>query len=256
MTRNVDPEQYLRSLGYSGTLEEMTAHYQWFNGLKSDGVLGPKTEAMLDNPRRCGMPDMMQNRDCKWNRLAVTWQASLLLRQMSSQQAAAIFDTACRQWNAVCGIQLQPASPRAPDIYAKHGSGRADDFDGPGGVLAWSEMPCGNRERQLQQRYDDAENWTDQFLLAVVCHEVGHAIGIPHINNGNLMAPYYNPSVTRPQAGDIAEAVRRYGPPVANPVPPTTPGDPWPPPADGRGSLDVVIDGRRYIGTADLRPVE
>lgn len=240
-------EGYLRSLGYNGTLAEMTAHYQWFNGLKSDGVIGPQTIQLLRDPRRCGMPDLMQNRDCKWNRADVVWRAQLELRQMSTADAASVFEEACLQWNAVCGIRLQRASRQsAVDIHAEEGEGRRDDFDGPGGTLAWSELPCG-RERMLQQRYDVAENWHREFLLAVVCHEVGHAIGIPHIRSGNLMAPYYDPAVTKPQEGDIAEAVRRYGPPATSPV------DPPPGPVDSElprtGHVVLDLGGHLFEGT-------
>lgn len=245
----IDPEQYLRSLGYSGSLREMVEHYQWFNGLKPDGIVGPVTQALMQNPQRCGMPDLMQNRDCRWDRLSVTWDAQIILRQMSVQKAAQVFDAACRQWNAICGIRLQRtgvSDPARADIEARQGSGRADGFDGPGGTLAWSELPCGGA-RQLQQRYDAQELWTPEMLLAVACHEIGHAIGIPHIRDGNLMAPYYNPAVTRPQAGDIAEAVRRYGEPVG-PVDPVDPTEP------AVGHVLVELGGRTY--SADLKAAD
>lgn len=242
-------ESMLRSLGYTGDMEDMVREFQRFNGLRPDGVLGPRTERLLNNPHRCGMPDQIGTDNCRWNRKDVTWQASLQLQQMTTVAAAEIFNRACLQWNAVCGIRLQPASGINADIHAEAGRGRRDDFDGPGGVLAWSEMPCG-RERQLQQRYDRDERWSNSMLLAVVCHEVGHAIGIPHIQAGNLMAPYYDPDITGPRDGDVAEAVRRYGQP-AGPVDPV-PGDP----ASGRAAVDIVIGNQRFVGTADLQIVE
>lgn len=246
-------ENYLRSLGYTGDLEDMVRQYQQFNGLKADGVLGPRTKRQLENPRRCGMPDHMGSGNCAWGRADVTYQAALQLQQLTVAETTSIFARACRQWNAVCGIRLQPARGDRPDIVADVGSGRRHDFDGPGGVLAWSEMPCGS-ERQLQQMYDRDERWSQSMLLAVVCHEIGHAIGIPHIQAGNLMAPYYDPDVTGPQAGDIAEAVRRYGQPQPE-VPPTT-GEDLPRPAAGRGLIDVTIGSQRFIGTASLEPVD
>jgi hypothetical protein len=49
------------------------------------------------------------------------------------------------------------------------------------------------------------------MAVSVICHELGHALGLPHLNAGNLMAPYYDPDVTAPQKGDIEEIVKLYG---------------------------------------------
>ncbi|NIQ12984.1 MAG: matrixin family metalloprotease, partial [Candidatus Dadabacteria bacterium] len=89
----------------------------------------------------------------------------------------------------------------------------------------------------LEQKYDTTENWvvlnhppSNRIdIVRVACHEIGHVIGIPHIGAGNLMAPHYSQQIRDPQAGDISEAVSRYGRPLPTPEPEPTP-DPTPEP--------------------------
>ncbi|NDC10566.1 MAG: hypothetical protein EBZ75_14750, partial [Oxalobacteraceae bacterium] len=98
------------------------------------------------------------------------------------------------------------------NIYARSGTGKKSGLDNKGGTLAWSELPCGVAENvQLDQMFDEAEDWSFNMAVAVICHELGHALGLPHLANGNLMAPYYDPNVTKPQDGDVAEIIKLYG---------------------------------------------
>jgi hypothetical protein len=64
---------------------------------------------------------------------------------------------------------------------------------------------------QLDQMFDEAEEWSFDMAVAVICHELGHALGLAHLGKGNLMAPYYDPNVSTPQKGDIAEMIALYG---------------------------------------------
>jgi hypothetical protein len=126
-------------------------------------------------------------------------------------------------------------------------------IDGPMKTLAWSEL-ANQSLTPKRQRYDSGEAWVvsetptnRQIDLArVACHEIGHVLGIPHISAGNLLAPTYSSRVRVPQAGDIAEAVRRYGPPQQRPTPqPPTPV----PPTVGAVTLTLGAD----LVTAQLR---
>jgi hypothetical protein len=120
--------------------------------------------------------------------------------------------------------------------YVVWGSGSAvnvsshfQHIDGPGQVLAWSELADGSK-RMLTQRYDD-ERWSQdvkagRISLKQVCiHEIGHALGLQHdaSNSGSLMAPVLNAKILEPTDRDFE---RLYGlgydrrvvtPPTASP---------------------------------------
>lgn len=143
---------------------------------------------------------------------------------------------AARRWQAVCGLTFESTNDqRGCDILVTTGP-----IDGASGTLAWSELPPGD-DRMLKQKYDTAEKWRTAAgsgidLVAVVCHELGHAIGLPHAAQSapDLMAPYYKPEVSSPGAGDIARIQKLYGPPVVPPPPP-------PPPPSGGSKIVIEV---------------
>lgn len=237
----------------SGELARAVEQYQTFNGLTADGVIGPQTVHQMTNPLRCGLPDMMAEQVCAWPMKDVTYFPQINLPGLSAEDAQRAFDQACSQWNQVCGIKLRRAGGPAANIVAKSGSGQANNLDGRGGTLAWSYLPCNSTPQSvLQQMYDESESWSFSMAVAVICHEIGHAIGLPHSTAGNLMAPYYNAQVTKPQAGDVAEVVKRYGQPVATPAPVPPSGDPAAP----KVAVEVSLGGVVYVaaGTMKVKP--
>ena len=182
------------------------------------------TEHDYDGHLFCAHQDTEEARGglCKWDmrpaRVGVYSHInSGELGTLSANGVRGAIKKACERWEEVCGIQFfYPNSAREAHIVIGAGIQR----EGPGGTLAWSELPCGP-DRQLQQQYDRRERWViadnpprgSIDLIRVVCHEIGHAIGISHIGSGNLLAPTYSSRIKGPQAGDIVEAQARYGRP-------------------------------------------
>jgi hypothetical protein len=158
----------------------------------------------------------------------------------------------CRHVEAVCNLHFRLAAPgETADIVVTTGQ-----IDGPLGTLAWSQLPGStNHSGQLQQKYDHSEKWgvsknppADMLdLFRVMLHEFLHALGVPHIGEGNLLAPRYSRAISTLQAGDIVELVGRYGPPVTAPPPP-----PPPPPPPGNDYFYVTVSDRRYRWPVEL----
>lgn len=181
----------------------------------------------------CGCTDFSllaaEDTVARWGRTSITWTITGLLPGYTRERLKTVYTKAWQQWMDVCGLTVHYTDGPA-DVNM--GSGM---IDGQNGTLAWSELPNGS-DNPLNQKYDTAEQWDDVMVLAVATHETGHAIGLSHLSAGNLLAPYYSRSITAPQSGDIAEAVKRYG--KSNPRP--NPTDPPPPPA---GEVVLEIGG-------------
>lgn len=226
-----------------GELQKAISAYQRFHGLKPTGEVEPITAHKINHPR-CGLPDFNitapDGKPCKWPMEKISYYHRLTLPGLNDEQVAEAYDIAFSQWAEVCNIEpVRVDSHKMANIYARSGVGKKNGLDNRGGTLAWSELPCGVAENiQLDQMYDEAEEWTFNMAVAVICHELGHALGLPHLAAGNLMAPYYDPNVSAPRAGDIEEIVKLYG----------KRSTPYPITKDAAVSVHgtIVINGRPY----------
>jgi hypothetical protein len=248
---------YLRSASPdTQELCQAVRSFQAAHGLEADGWTGPQTRRAMFDPLShfCGVVERLEDSDrlCRWPQKRIAWTIAGRLPHLSDADQKDAFQEAWSSWSAVCGIEpLYTANARTAHVVMGSGG-----IDRSGGTLAWSELPCGRsgpfEGRQLQQKYDSQETWViaedpgrhEIDLVRVAAHEIGHVLGIPHLKEGALMAPSYNAAIRRPQADDIREAVRRYGPSDTQPE--------EPPPAEEKQAITLEVNGRRYVWEATV----
>lgn len=187
----------------------------------------------------------------RWAGVDVTYSASFTLPGLTQQRTAELFDEACARWNSVCGIKLRRVQSGGNIIP---GAGR---IDGGGGTLAYSYIPGdpSPMSDQLQQVYDTAEAWTEKFALDVFIHELGHAAGLPHVDDpASIMYPWANGKNSGLARWEIEQMVARYGKP-APVTPPTQPPVDPPAPVDSWLSAVIRFGGFEYAVNVERSPI-
>jgi hypothetical protein len=245
-------EEALGTWVSKGGIEEAIKRYQEYHNLPASGVVDETTQAHLAQPR-CGRPDVQDDSAtlCQWPMTRLTWFQQIVYPNVDPAVVEAHYAQAWRQWEEVCGI----TAAQVTDQTQARVVATAGKIDGPGNILAESELPCGAAATtQLSQTFDVADEGTlspGDLMVACMCHEIGHALGLSHAvpGSGNLMEPIIS-SISAPQAGDIAEVVRRYGAPASSSVPAAAPPRVEPVTFD----LDVPVAGKYQITVSFVPP--
>jgi len=218
-------------------VKQMIESYQTFhNDLKVDGILGDATMIHSGRPR-CSWGDVMARGSSlgKWGdackmEITVAWDMPGDGRSdLSTKEIDECFAFAFGLWEHVGDLKFKRINDLSKAmIFATWGRmSRA--------TLAWSYLADGSCVARLAQEYNRSIAWTVNYLREVIAHEIGHALGLPHLAAGNIMQPFGSSELFEAASGDIREIVRRYG--KAKPKPPT----PEPP--------IVTPTGRRLIIT-------
>ncbi len=135
-----------------------------------------------------------------------------------------VIRTAFYTWSQVADIQFvegtdggEPYGSIGP-IDIRIGGHDSDHFDSPG-ALAHANYPGANLGGAGDIHFNTDVDWTHTDsgsaynLYRVAVHEIGHAIGLGHVDDANaVMYDYYNESIPLGlMADDIAGAVHLYG---------------------------------------------
>ena len=280
ITTDAETIQWLKHFGYLET-EHPTIHQhndavarmQKVYGLVEDAIAGPVTRRAM-GLFRCARPDhaiasgrkalRVDDKHCKWQKKVITYAIGSSFQLAGSRnQSIEILRQGFRIYEPLTGLSfVEHNNWNEADIRIGRARGRRWDFDGPGNVLAWAQMPCADVDVQLLTMFDDSEPWNLKttgpgvIMLAVWLHELGHLLGLDHSDSEfDLMAPYYNPQIIMPQAGDRRRLARVYD--LATPQDTGAPDQPVPGlpfgAYNGEASLVLRDDGGVAINLKNLQ---
>jgi len=222
------------------SLDDVNEHVRTIQsqlGLEETGQIDAQLVKTLEYTPRCGLTDQDIKKSAagdKWGIKNLTYFVEQYVKNLSRADQDDILQTAFNYWTEVADIRFTRSNSKSSsNLVISTGQGRGDGFDGPSNTLAWAYLPpTVNYNGQLLMRFDLDETWTkissDRgiMMLNVACHEFGHMLGLEHSRYQKaLMAPYYSPSIPKPQAqDDIPRIQALYGKPTTVPTnPPTNP---------------------------------
>lgn len=186
----------------------------------------------------CNTPDVraMGAHLCQWPRGHVlTWNFVGGIAGFSRAEVLATFSDAWKLWENVSGVRTKYDDDANIVITTRR-------IDGPAGVLAEAQLPCGSigPDSQLHVWFDRGDRWVNSAnppsgqmdLFRVAVHEFGHSLGIGHETSSEpaIMDPTVS-HIRTLQPWDIAEVQKRYGaksdPAPPKPEPPDDPEWEW-----------------------------
>ena len=171
--------------------------------------------------------------------------------------ARAVLRQAFNAWSDVANIEFVEVKEQGEAVDYGYASDIRIAFgriDGPGDFLATANLPIAvslPTEGDILIDSGDPSLGRDRDkLLAVATHEIGHAIGLEHVDTpGVLMNPTFQRNVITPQPDDVMGARQIYGGQDGR-LAPLRMTDRAP-----DLSLAAAVDGLRIIGTGDANRI-
>lgn len=207
--------KYLRYFGYLSADEPTPEHvsnaamdFQSAYGIDTDGLLGRQTLEAMWAPR-CGCRDDAFTLPARWRKRELTWYVDQYLDGVpglsrSDQDDLQILSL--KDYESVIDVKWSRATSRnSADLVVSVGEGQRDQMDGPGGVLAWCQIPQGN-DQPIVMKFDKGDMWVksaDSGQRGILYgnvdrHEKGHGHGMLHISGETaLLNPFYSANVGR-----------------------------------------------------------
>lgn len=227
---------------FDANLEQAVRLFQRQHGLKPDGVVGPKTLALMAKPR-CGFPDIVSTgmstdapqggttseefrlQGNRWPRNNLTFNFDNVTPDSPTPNVRASVIGALNRWAAVTPLTFAetggPSDIRIGWYRGDHGDGNPFDEGGiPGrNVLAHCFYPPPNGgDIAGDCHFDEFERWSVDTppsgidLATVALHEFGHGLGLQHSDvSSSVMYAYYGGPRRELTADDIAGIQAIYG---------------------------------------------
>lgn len=228
------------------SIDAALIEYQQFHGLPVTGQLDDATQEHLQAMRFCGLPDQYTVGELRTAPQPAIWQCLGSLPGVPDGDVRSAIQESFDRWSRAVAIprarQAQPGEP-ANTIFT------CVRMDGRNGTLADMYLPGPIPQNG---RIDTSEAYIVSLsgsippgrisLIAVLTHEIGHRHLLGHLQTPNcLMNPIYNPSIDKPQPGDISAMAAGY------PGTPALPPTPTPVPPGGESKVTIEVYGARKI---------
>lgn len=247
VSSNERAESYLRRYGFlpqikvrnrrsAASLTDGIKRYQSFYHLNITGYLDDATVAQMTE-RRCGNTDLEWTSYTSFDNTSFTflsdsisprlteknlkWKITEYPYSHSEEDIDEAAKRAMKMWSNVCKLNFTQVWYSEPDIVLK--------FQYP----FWHDVQCNYpfrpdtlahyvpgsihpKKTHFNERFswktDEHDNSSAEYLVPVIAHEIGHALGIAHSGDKNsIMYSYAVNGVNELSIDDIAACVERYG---------------------------------------------